>query len=201
MVNGYNRGQDIYPTSMTQAYNMIVNHVEPTKTRYNGSHAPPPKQESDSESEDNVAFLQKGAEHITCFDCGEMGHYKNSVECKNPKKKNGAQILITNGAGIESDSESDTLSWNMVNYGINMTNASDRKNLTTVQLEVARQGKISKYWILLDSESTIDIVCDEGLLTKIRKVDKGKEIRCFYERWFSRLGYDWRSTRIRYCMV
>ena len=55
-----------------------------------------------------------------------------------------------------------------------MINASDKKELTTVQKEIVRQGKIRKYWILLDSESTIDIVADDSLLTNIRKVDKGK---------------------------
>ena len=34
LVNGFNCGQDIYPSSVTQAYNMIVNNVEPTRPKY-----------------------------------------------------------------------------------------------------------------------------------------------------------------------
>ena len=181
LVNSFNRGQDIYPSSVTQAYNMIVNHVEPTRPRYNVSRAPIAKEskESDSESGDDVAFVQKGAENVTCFDCGEKGHYKNSTECKKSKRKSDAQLLITDGAGVESDSDDDTLSWCMLSVGHNLTNSAGKQKLTKVQREVVRQGSISKYWILLDSESTIDIVSDKRLLINVRKVEKGKEMRCF----------------------
>ena len=59
-----------------------------------------------------------------------------------------------------------------------MTNSAGKQKLTKVQREVMRQGSISKYWILLDSESTIDIVSDKRLLVNVRKVEKGKEMRC-----------------------
>ena len=76
--------------NLTEGYNMIVNHVEPRKLTGH-THRPNRKiqQDSDSDFEDDVAFLQKSAEHITCFDCGEKGHYKNSAECKKSKAKRG----------------------------------------------------------------------------------------------------------------
>ena len=92
-------------------------------------------------------------------------------------------MLIT--SGIESESEeSDTLSWCMVNVGFNMTNKSRKssfhsKQLNRVQKEIKKQGNICKYWILLDSESTIDIIRDENLLRNIRRVEEGQEMRCF----------------------
>ena len=88
-------------------------------------------------------------------------------------------------AGVESESEeSDTLSWCMANVGFNMTNKSRKSSgsdqqLTRVQKEVKKQGKICKYWILLDSESTIDIIRDSNLLKNVRRVGEGQEMRCF----------------------
>ena len=112
MINNFNQGQDIYPTNVTQAYNMIVNHVEPIKVRPSARAPPVNNRDSDSESEDDVAFVQKGAENVTCFDCPKKGHYKNSVECERHKDNTantGKQLLIT--SGVESESEdSDTLS-------------------------------------------------------------------------------------------
>ena len=107
LITRFNRGQDMYPTSVTQAYNMITNYLDLNITE---SHATLSKQESDSESEDDVVFVQKGAENITCFDCGEKGHYRGSSECKKPKNKDGAQLSLTDDVGVESDSESDTMS-------------------------------------------------------------------------------------------
>ena len=71
MINNFNRGQDVYPNNVTQAYNMIVNHVEPIKARSSVKASPVNNRDSESESEDDIAFVQKGAEHVTCFDCGK----------------------------------------------------------------------------------------------------------------------------------
>ena len=158
---------------------MIVNHVEPTKARVSARAPPANNRDIDSESEDEIAFVQKGAEHITCFDCGKKGHYKNRVECEKHKNNSGNQLLIT--AGVQSESEeSDTLSWCMANVGFNMTNKSRKSSgsdlqLTRVQKEVKKQGKICKYWILLDSESTTDIIRDSNLLKNVRRVGEGQK--------------------------
>lgn len=158
---------------------MIVNHANPPKTKQHLQQAAVAKQEFESESEDDVAFIQKWAENDTCFDCGDKGHYKNSTECKNIKNKSGAQLLIT--SGTENNSEYDTLSCTMVTIYHNMTSASNKsdgkKKFTLVQREVMRQGTICRYWILLNSESTIGIVNDISLLINIQKVKEGKEMR------------------------
>ena len=65
MINSFNHVQDIYPTSVTQAYNMIVNQVGPIKTESNVQPPPAIKYQSESKSEDNVAFVIKGADNIT----------------------------------------------------------------------------------------------------------------------------------------
>ena len=174
---------------MTSVYNMIVNHMEPTKVR-SIVRAPSAKnRDSESESEDDIAFIQKGAEYVTYFDCGKKGHFKNSVDCEKHISKSGNtsnsgnQMLIT--SSVESDSEeSDSMSWCIVNVGFNMTNKSrksscDNKQLTRVQKEIKKQGNICKYWILLDSESTIDIIRDEKLLRNIRRVKEGQEMLRF----------------------
>ena len=49
---------------------------------------------------------------------------------------------------------------------------------TRVQEEIMKQNTISKYWIPLHSESTIDIIKDASLLVNIRKVEEGNEMRC-----------------------
>ena len=106
---------------------MIVNHVEPNNVRSSVRVPPVNNRDSDSESEDDIAFVQKGTDHVTCFDCGKKEHYKNSVDFEKHKSNSGNtsnsgnQMLIT--SAVESDSEElDSLSWCIVNIGFNMTN-------------------------------------------------------------------------------
>ena len=176
LVNSFSRGQDIYPVNVTEAYNMIVNHVDSAKQ--NPKHRTQRKEvQSESESDTETAFVQKGAEHITCFDCGEKGHYKGSKECSG-KKSITTEALLLNAAGVQSDSESD-LDWNMVNMSHVMTNSSEENKTTRTEEILLSEGKISPYWILLDSESTIDIFKDAKLLNNVRTVKKGNEMTCW----------------------
>lgn len=83
--------------------------------------------------------------------------------------KSEAYMSLT--SGLESESGSNTLSCTMVTIGHTMTNHSSHANtnpkLTCVQINMMRKGKISKYWILLNSESTIEIIKDGSLLRNI----------------------------------
>lgn len=47
-----------------------------------------------------------------------------------------------------------------------------------VQLSTAAAGQISKNWVLLDNQSTVDVFCNEKLLTNVRESDTSMEIHC-----------------------
>ena len=78
LINNFNHGQHIYLLNVIEAYSMIINHLAPAKSKRK-ARIPKSKQESESGFENDIAFVQKGVEHITCFDCGDRGHYKNST--------------------------------------------------------------------------------------------------------------------------
>ena len=157
---------------MINAYNQVVNCKDPSisdATRQNFITSPPVMSSDsklDDKSEDEVAFAQD-AKNIRCFDCGEIGHYKGSAECSKTTKS-ATQLLMT--VRYEDGSNSDEIGWNMCNRGEVKTL---KKTKTQGVLLVYR--KVSTYWILLESESTVDIFKDKTLFKNVRKI-KGEDI-------------------------
>ncbi len=68
--NAFLKGNNDYPETPTEAYNLLVNY-----RNYNNNKRPTPG------GLDQVAFVAEGkrtrAEHITCFKCKRKGHYKS----------------------------------------------------------------------------------------------------------------------------
>lgn len=91
--NSYLDGNDIYPTTLQDAYNIL-------QRREN-------EQESVVADSDGIAFVNQGGqngqenedrrrrrniEDITCFNCGVNGHYAN--QCPNPAQQQGANSCV-----------------------------------------------------------------------------------------------------------
>jgi hypothetical protein len=113
----YTRGNDQYPGSITETYNLLVNHKKPIGRERNPRRPAPggtPGTEitrsvpPTATTGDEVSFLQNGdappIETIQCYNCQKMGHYANS--CTNDSAPRQFQLLQT-GTIEEIDEEED----------------------------------------------------------------------------------------------
>ena len=106
---------------------------------------------------DGVAFTQRSGRDlstVTCYSCQQTGHYANSPECPNYKGHNHStrkeDSAPPGGDGV-----------NALMFSFYQVNRS-----------------IPKTWILLDSQSTVDIFCNPRLLKNICRTAKGMCIHC-----------------------
>eukprot|EP00934_Nitzschia_sp_Nitz4_P008987 Nitzschia sp. Nitz4//scaffold353_size16344//11151//16190//NITZ4_008865-RA/size16344-processed-gene-0.13-mRNA-1//1//CDS//3329548925//8977//frame0 len=171
--DSYLDGSDYYPKTAHDAYN-IMQRREDARL-----------QNPRSEDDDGLAFTQDGegvalTTHgepdaqqkpakdscqlspdingrtfagVKCYQCQGMGHYASSC----PKKED------ADGANSCPKKEEDTDGANMCITGFSFSQP---------------RLPIPKTWILLDSQSTVDLFCNEGLLTNIRESNTDMNIHC-----------------------
>ena len=90
---------------------------------------------------------------VTCYSCQQKGHYANLPECPN---YNGDCSGSAQANGLP---RGDGISALMFSF-------------------YQANGEIPKTWILLDSQSTVDIFCNPQLLKNIRRTPKGMRVHC-----------------------
>jgi Zinc knuckle len=167
--NGFLRGTDMYPKTMTAAFNLLVNWKEDAnKTRRIVS--------------DGVAFPNDGVTLATpgrprrdistveCHNCGELGHY--SSDCTKPRRQTAEQLLMS---GMESGEFDDEAS----HTGFTFVNDAAYHPSTGITLNASHGSRIPKTWLLLDNQSTVDVSHNPDLLERIRISDDGHmDIHC-----------------------
>ena len=106
---------------------------------------------------EGVAFAQRGGRDlstVTCYSCQQTGHYANSPECPNYRGDNHSPRKDDNAPPSGNGVNAFMFSFYQVN------------------------GSIPTTWVLLDSQSTVDVFCNPQLLVNIRRNAEGMRIHC-----------------------
>jgi hypothetical protein len=172
--NDHVQRNDKYPKTLVEAYDLLIHWKQDPN---NLMHVV-------GSSSDGVAFTNIGEESrptqarsrqehplIQCYNCQQMGH--SASACANEWRQrraeaSGVQALM---AGTEMEEyEDNIISFNSLNM---------EQPDTQMDGHLHHQGaEVSKTWILLDNQSTVDVFCNPKLLKNIHRVKKVMNIKC-----------------------
>ena len=173
--NQHTFGTDKYPTSMTDTYALLTNYKKPRLQQSRGrnhiDNAPPPT------GEEGMTFVQRAAEppieEVQCYNCQQLGHYAG--RCTNPyvprarpepEPVTGVQFLQETITPMEESTEDGD------------ENSDTDLDFTFAQtMETDRKLKVDQNWVLLDSESTVNIFSNPKFLKNIRHCGNAHGLR------------------------
>jgi hypothetical protein len=197
--NDYLQGQDRYPRTLDDAYNLLANrkqvqtvNAQVPSTRVSFTNVGDDIIGNQDPSADITGGLSEmtlttdgqsrssSAKDVTCFRCGQKGHY--APECDNDRKKTvdrqerqtGTQMFMD---ALENDEFSND---DQVAFSFHTNGTGTLQVLKTTDLvnKIQREGRVPDFWILLDNQSTVDVFCNRKRLKNIRKSDTTMDIHC-----------------------
>lgn len=172
--NDYVKGNDHYPTDLTEAYNLLLHWKHDPRNMMRGLGS----------GDDGVTFGQQGnaedkgkkekdLSKITCFNCQEKGHYAN--KCTNKPKDLEGEVHAQKDIDTSEQNEDDYEMEDTVTSFTFCNTDNAEPSIGTCQLQ---GNKIPRTWILLDNGSTVDVFVNPNLLQNIHTTDKTMVIRC-----------------------
>jgi Reverse transcriptase (RNA-dependent DNA polymerase) len=163
--NSFLDGNNLYPKTLQQAVNVLTNRkseasVQVTTTNgvaFTQADDPPDDQNGTTLATDGSAGKKKSLQHIQCVKCKQFGHYANKC---------------TTDTSTDQTTDSHTML-------INGHQSDEFQGHNAFQFHQSVQGgSIPSSWILLDSQSTIDVFSNKDLLCNVRTVDTKMFIHC-----------------------
>ena len=190
--NDYLQSRDHYPTTLTAAYNLLTNWKQDPKNQIRGisgsndgvSFANMDGDEDDPDQDVSLNTNGKAGKKkkeprdkstIKCRRCGQMGHWPS--ECDNPRLQPATEN--EESGGTESGAA-------LVTAGSIMDDSNDEEGMDDIivgfqflnENSVTQGVQIPKTWILLDSQSTVDVFHNKKLLQNIRDSGRSMAIHC-----------------------
>jgi len=158
------KGYDIFPSTVVEAYHMMANYT--VKRRQHGFQG---KRYMKTPA---VGFLQEGSTngkkavpgtdglihaHIKCFACQKQGHYSN--KCPHSMLQHGEPASLKGGDANSESHEDEEVSGSL-GFGF----------MQVCMTQKSRYEGLNQDWILLDTQSNVDIFCNKELLTNVHKI-------------------------------
>jgi len=160
--NQHTQGIKSFPQTLSEAYTLANNWK-------NGTGAVQKHGVSEGVVFTNTTKLptnkkKKNKDHITCFKCGIAGHYSN--EC----------TTVTSYDATEADAGKQFL--NMSEHMDEDEDSEDSEFLFYTSPCKNPSDVVSRNWVLLDNQSTVDVFQNKELLTNVRDSGRVLNIHC-----------------------
>jgi Reverse transcriptase (RNA-dependent DNA polymerase) len=178
--NNYIQGVNRYPTTLEDAYNVLMYWKHDTKA--NGR--------SVGIETEGVAFVQDGERRakdmadVECYACHKKGHI--ATNCPNKKKKENESA--NNQTNKEKEKEEEYVNLQieenlLMSFDFCMLTLEEDKEIEDeskkdIEIVMYQGNNIKKDWIILDNGSTVDIFCNKQLLKNVRETSDSVRVRC-----------------------
>ena len=196
----YSRQVDHYPTDLNQALRLLSTHERHIKKDHETSkkHKNANQRDDIEDDKEEMAFVQSSKQKTPeCFFCGGS-HYLSTCpyrhqmkktrldEERNPAPVTCANTMLIHDEVTQDDTESiiddttDIYNFAFMCIGKSLMKTPSITNTQQIILSQESHGnKINPNWILLDSQSTINIFNTRKLFKYIRKCKVNEQVRCF----------------------
>jgi len=152
--NDYLKGKDNFPTSIVGAYHLMANykqkHTHSRKifsNRVAFTQSAGSTKSKEEPGTDGILYSK-----IKCYNCGSHGHYSN--KCPHALQDGATDTTINVDGSAATANDTSTFGFGFM-------------QVSMLQSQSRYQG-LSKFWILLDTQSNCDIFRNPALLTNIR---------------------------------
>jgi hypothetical protein len=174
--NDYLQGQDRYPKTLTNAYDLLTNWK-------------PESQQNDTNASNGLSFTTgstnpsnnnrrvQRASNITCYRCGRTGHY--ATNCPTGGNNN-ILVNLQPQNHVQKSNQTDQTNLSSGSIMLSARTSDNNINVTEFVFYIHNHKEVSlntlkspcnipETWILLDNQSTIDVFSNGKLLRNLRK--------------------------------